>query len=63
VQFTVTKTGKVENILLVSSTDPVFINPALEIFRNMPAWNPGKQRNKPVQAQLIVPVRFRPDEE
>ena len=63
VQFTVTTSGRLDGIKAVSSTDPVFVEPALEVFRYMPDWNPGKQRNKLVKAQVVVPVRFRPGEE
>ncbi len=35
----------------------------MEVFKEMPAWNPGKQRGKAVKVKVIVPVRFRADAE
>jgi TonB family protein len=62
VQFTVTTSGKLENIQAVRNTDPVFIEPALAVFRDMPDWNPGMQRSKPVKTRVVVPVKFKLDE-
>jgi len=61
VQFLVKASGKLEEIKVASSTHRDFEEPALEIFRNMPDWNPGSQRGKPVNVNVVVPVRFDPD--
>ena len=31
---------------------------ALRVVKNMPAWEPGKQRGKPVRVQYNLPIRF-----
>lgn len=31
---------------------------ALRVVRSMPAWNPGRQRGKPVSVQYNLPIRF-----
>jgi len=31
---------------------------ALRVITNMPKWNPGKQRTKPVNVQMVLPVKF-----
>lgn len=63
VQFLVTTSGKLEDIKVASSTHKEFDKPAMDVFKGMPDWNPGKQRGKPVNVQVVVPVRFNPSEE
>jgi len=58
VQFLVNTSGKLEDIKVVQSSYEGFNKSALNIFKNMPDWNPGKQRGKPVKVQVVVPVRF-----
>jgi TonB family protein len=61
VQFTVKTTGKLEKIRVVRSAYPDFNKPAMKVFENMPDWNPGKQRGKPVNVNVVVPVVFNPE--
>jgi len=63
VQFLVATSGKLEDIQIVRSTHQSFDKPALDVFKGMPAWNPGKQREKAVSVQVVVPVRFNADME
>ncbi len=63
VQFNVKHSGELEDIKVASSTRKEFEKPAMEVFKEMPAWNPGKQRGKAVKVKVIVPVRFRADAE
>jgi TonB family protein len=63
VQFLVTTSGKLEDIKVAQSNYKAFNKPALDLFKDMPYWNPGKQRGKPVQVQVVVPVRFNADVE
>ncbi|MEN8230822.1 MAG: energy transducer TonB, partial [Bacteroidota bacterium] len=63
VQFLVTTSGKLEEIKIASSTHKEFDKPALEVFKEMPDWNPGTQRGKPVNVQVVVPVSFNAGEE
>jgi periplasmic protein TonB len=32
---------------------------AMRVVQNMPKWNPGKQRGRPVRVQFTLPVRFK----
>ena len=63
VQFLVNTSGNLEDIKVASSTYEGFENPAMDVFKGMPDWNPGKQRGKPVKVQVIVPIRFNADKE
>ncbi len=61
VQFLVTQNGELRDIKAIRSTHKEFEAPALEVFKGMPKWNPGKQRGKAVQVQVVVPVKFYAD--
>ena len=63
VQFLVTTSGKLEDIKVASSTYEGFEKPAMDVFKGMPDWTPGTQRGKPVNVQVVVPVRFNAGEE
>ncbi|MFO7853602.1 MAG: TonB family protein [Bacteroidota bacterium] len=63
VGFTVDARGDIENVHIVRSTYAGFDDAAMKVFRNMPAWEPGKQRGHPVKVKLNVPVEFKLDKE
>ena len=63
VQFNVKGSGELEDIKVASSSHKEFEKPAMEVFKGMPAWSPGRQRGKSVKVKVIVPVRFRADAE
>lgn len=58
VEFLVTGKGVVTDVSVKESTNKLFNEAAVNVFREMPLWEPGKQRGKPVSAKVIVPVRF-----
>lgn len=58
VKFTVTIKGQLKDISVKESSNEIFNDAAMDVFRDMPVWNSGKQRGKPVNVQVIVPVRF-----
>lgn len=63
VQFQVTPLGKLEDMKVYRSTYQGFDKAALDVFKDMPDWNPGKQRGTPVTVQVVVPVKFNADKE
>jgi len=63
VQFTVKASGELEHIKVIRSAHTDFNKPAIKIFEEMPDWQPGRQRGKPVSVNVVVPVRFKPDPE
>lgn len=63
VEFKVQTDGSLDNIRVAQSSNDIFNQAALDVFSDMPAWKPGKQRGKSVSCKVIVPVRFIPDEE
>jgi len=58
VQFIVTPSGKLEDIEVAKSSDKVFEEAALAVFRDMPDWHPGSQRGKTVRVKVVISVPF-----
>ncbi len=58
VQIVIDKVGQVQESVVVRSVDPILDNEAIRIIRNMPNWTPGKQRGKPVNVRMILPITF-----
>lgn len=59
VNFVIDKKGKVTNVSLLRGVHPLLDNEAIRVVKSMPAWKPGKQRNKPVKVLFNVPISFR----
>lgn len=58
VQFVVSKTGKITNVVVMRGIDPSCDREALRVISSMPNWIPGKQSGVPVRVQYSVPVFF-----
>jgi protein TonB len=58
VTFVVGKDGKVNNATVARGVDPSLDKEALRVVNMMPAWQPGKQRGKPVNVSYTVPINF-----
>jgi len=58
VRFVVTKTGEIANIKVVRSVDPSLDKEAIRVVSNLPKFNPGKQRNKPVSVWFSGYISF-----
>lgn len=62
-QFHVNNNGKVSNTKVIKGVHPALDSAALHGFRqavqSAPAWEPGRQRDKPVNVRMTLPVRFR----
>jgi len=63
VEFKVNPDGSLSNLRVAQSSNTLFDKAALKIFEEMPLWNPGIQRGKPVACKVIVPVRFISEQE
>ncbi len=59
VGFTVTKEGKLKDVRIVKSVDPLLDKEALRIVKRMPDWIPGKLSGEPVDVKFNLPVIFR----
>ena len=60
VGFVVRKDGTVSDVYIEKSTGyDVLDNEAMRVVKSMPAWEPGKQKGKPVDVKYNVPITFR----
>ena len=60
VGFVVRKDGTVSDVYIEKSTGyDVLDNEAMRVVKSMPAWEPGKQKGKPVDVNYFVPITFR----
>ena len=58
VQFTVKKTGKIENVKVLRSVREDLDNEAVRVIKMMPDFIPAKQNGKTVDMLYTVPVNF-----
>ncbi|MEA3461486.1 MAG: TonB family protein, partial [Bacteroidota bacterium] len=58
VQFTVDKTGKVVDPVVVRGVDPALDKEALRVVNSSPKWTPGMQRGKKVDVVFTYPFNF-----
>ncbi|MFA8300251.1 MAG: energy transducer TonB [Hyphomicrobiales bacterium] len=56
--FVVEPDGSISNIKLLRGIGGGCDEEAIRVIKNMPKWDPGKQRNKPVRVSYQVPVCF-----
>ncbi|MGM0667241.1 MAG: TonB family protein, partial [Bacteroidota bacterium] len=59
VDFVINVKGDVEDVSVSQSTYAGFEKAAMEVFKDMPRWEPGKQRGTPVKVRLSIPVEFK----
>lgn len=59
VEFTVTKTGTIENVKVMRSRHPALDKEAVRVVRTMPRWYPGRINGQPVNVIYTVPVTFK----
>ncbi len=59
VQFTVKKTGKIENVKVLRSVREELDNEAVRVIKMMPDFIPAKQNGKTVDMLYTVPVNFK----
>lgn len=58
VQFVVEPDGSVSNVKVLRGIGGGCDEEAIRVVKNMPKWNPGKQRGKPVRVYFNLPIRF-----
>lgn len=58
VQFDISVTGEVTNIVVVRGVDPSLDREAIRVVKSSPKWTPGKQRGRPVKVRFTFPIAF-----
>lgn len=60
VGFIVRKDGTVSDVQITKSAGHAVLDEeAMRVVKSMPAWEPGKQKGKPVNVKYNVPITFR----
>ncbi len=59
VSFTVTKTGKLDNIKVIRTASDLLNAEALRVISSMPDWEPGLSKGTAVDVEITVPIMFR----
>ncbi|GAB4286678.1 MAG: hypothetical protein Kow0068_12270 [Marinilabiliales bacterium] len=59
VSFIIDETGVIKNIEIEKGIDKECDNIAFRAIQNMPKWEPGKLKGKPVKVQYVIPVTFK----
>lgn len=59
VTFVVEKDGKVTDVRVLRGIGGGCDEEAVRVIKNMPKWNAGKQRGKPVRVQFNMPILFK----
>jgi len=58
VTYVVEPDGSISNVKILKGIGGGCDEEALRVVKNMPKWEPGKQRGKPVRVQFNLPIRF-----
>lgn len=58
VKFVVSKTGEVEDVVLLRGIHSALDNEAIRVVKSMPTWKPGRQLDKAVNVSYTVPINF-----
>ena len=60
VGFVVRKDGTISDVQIKKSAGHAVLDEeAMRVVKSMPAWEPGKQKGKPVNVKYYVPITFR----
>ncbi|MFT6940461.1 MAG: protein TonB, partial [Cyclobacteriaceae bacterium] len=57
-QFVVEKNGVITDVKVIRGIGAGCDEEAVKVLRAAPAWEPGKQRGRPVRVLMTVPIRF-----
>jgi len=57
--FIIERTGEVTDLQVLKSLNPECDAAALEALQKMPAWNPARERGRPVKQGMSLPVYFK----
>ena len=58
VTFVVERDGSVTDVRVLRGIGGGCDEEAVRVVRNMPRWNPGRQRGQPVRVQFNMPIRY-----
>jgi protein TonB len=59
VEFVVNRDGSIVDVKSIKGIGAGCDEEAVRVVQSMPAWNPGKQRGKPVRQRMVLPITFK----
>ena len=59
IQFIVDRQGNVTNPVIIRGVDPALDQAVLDVIKNSPKWEPGKQNGQTVKVKFSVPIVFK----
>ena len=59
IQFIVDRQGNVTNPVIIRGVDPALDQAVLDVIKNSPKWEPGKQNGPTVKVKSSVPIVFK----
>ena len=59
ITFTVTKTGKIDNISISQKVNDLLDAEAIRVISTMPNWIPGKNKGVTVDVKMTLPIAFK----
>ncbi len=59
VEFVVSKTGSVKDVVISEGVREDLDSAALELVLSMPKWQPGLQDGSPVDVRYMIPINYR----
>ena len=57
--FVVKSDGKISDVIVLRSANPILDAEAIKVVLSMPKWIPGKQQGKPVSVRFCLPITFK----
>lgn len=59
IQFVVSQTGDIKNVVVLRGVSPNCDKEALRVVKSMPKWIPGRQNGTAVQVYFTLPIQFK----
>lgn len=59
VEFVINRDGSITDVKAIKGIGAGCDEEAVRVVQSAPAWNPGKQRGKPVRQRYVVPIIFK----
>ncbi len=59
VEFVINRDGSITDVRAIKGIGAGCDEEAVRVVQSAPAWNPGKQRGKPVRQRYVVPITFK----
>lgn len=59
VRFVINTDGSIQGVEVVRSAGEGLDEAAMNVIKNSPKWNPGKNAGRPVRSRMTIPIKFK----